>query len=340
MEPAMTKPRPIRTAVLLAFCSLAAPLLRAEPWKHVTEVDGITMLMIQFIERHGDDVWVGALDGLAVFRGGKPRKMVTGQATWDVLPVGHDRYWVGTQLGAVLLEGEKATPSLKEYSVGSLETFGDKALWAAAGKAEKITLMEYREAAWKPVPRFKGRNVSGLFRTRSGALWVMLEADGIVAAAPAKDPGEWEHHLKGLNVKSFCEDAGGRIWCGAWAKGILVFEGGTWKRHLDKEEAAITAIKQDGKGHLWAATNASGLWQYDGAQWTNHLRAEGTINFLEVPADGRVYVSSQSAPALRFWTGKAWETVLEAPGMFRTVINGPGGKLWAGNTISGLYVQP
>lgn len=331
---------PVRLPAALACCLLAAPILHAGTWKHITEADGLPVLMVQYMERHGDAVWVGTLDGLVRFRGGKPTKMIERQAAWHVLPIGQDRYWVGTQRGALMLDGQKTTPSLKGYSVGSLETFGDNAIWACAERAQAIALMEHRDGAWKPVPRFKRRNVSDLFKTRSGVVWALVEADGIVAADPTKAPKQWLHHLKGINVRAFCEDAQGRIWCGTWAKGIMVFKDGKWKRHLTKEEAAITTIRQDAKGHLWAATNANGLWQYDGAKWKNHLRDEGTINFLEVPADGRVYISSQSAPALRVWTGKAWDTVLDAPGMFRAVIAGPQGKLWAGNTLSGLYVQP
>ena len=109
---------------------------------------------------------------------------------------------------------------------------------------------------------------------------------------------------------------------------------------MEKEDAAVTTIREDARGHIWAATNANGLWQFDGDNWTNHLREEGTINVLEVPEDGRVYVSSQSVCELRVWTGEEWRTLLEAPAMFRAVINGPGGEIWAGNTLTGLYVQP
>jgi len=330
----------MRTPSLLILSLLFTSFLRAEPWEHITEADGVPVMMVQYLERHGDEVWVGALDGLAVFRRGEPKKMISGQAVWDVLPIGKGRYWVGTQKGALLLEGGKATPSLEGFSVGSLETFGDRAIWACAERNQTIAVMEHRDGVWKPVPRLKGRSVSDLFKTGRGAVWALVEADGIVATDPAKEPKDWPHHLKGRNVRSFCEDSKGRIWCGTWAKGIMVFEDGTWDRHLRKEEAAITTIRQDRKGHIWAATNANGLWEFDGTKWKNHLRDEGTINFLEVPADGRVYISSQSTPALRAWTGRAWDTLLDIPGQFRAVIQAPKGKLWAGNTITGLYVQP
>lgn len=336
----MRRRLPPHISTLLTLSFLCPSLLHAEPWKHLTEADGLPLLMVQYLERHGEEVWVGTLDGLVVFRKGQSSKVVERQAAWDVLPLGKGRYWIGTQQGALLLDGHKTTRSLEGYSVGSLERFGEKALWACAERNQTLALMEYREGPWKPVSRFKRRNVSDLFSTRDGKVWALVEADGIVAADPTNDPKEWPHHLKGLNVRSFCEDVHGRVWCGVWGKGVMVLEDGEWKRHLPQEKAAITIIRQDAKGHLWAATNASGFWEYDGDQWKNHLRDEGTINFLEVPADGRVYFSSQSAPALRVWTGKKWDTVLDAASPFRAVIQGPRGKLWAGNTINGLYVQP
>ena len=36
---------------------------------------------------------------------------------------------------------------------------------------------------------------------------------------------------------------------------------------------------------------------------------------------------------------KAWTDLVAEPGGFRTVLLGPGNKLWAGHTLSGVYVQ-
>ncbi|MDA1141682.1 MAG: hypothetical protein O3B01_24225 [Planctomycetota bacterium] len=321
------------------FLSIFFTTAHAEPWKHITEADGLPTMMVQFIERHGDDMWVGTLDGLAVFRDGMPKKVVEGQAAWDIQPIGKRRYWAGTMRGVLLLEADKSTPSFEGYSVGSLQSFGEKSVLACAEKQNAITLIQYKDGDWQPITRFKRQSVTDLFKTRDGKVWALIETDGIVVADPAQDPAKWTHHLKGINVRSFCEDKKGRIWCGTFSKGIMELTDGEWKRHLPREEAAITTIKEDNKGHLWAATNANGLWQYDGAEWKNHLKDEGTINFLE-SAGGNIYVSSQTVPALRMWDGKKWQTILDIPGQFRAVVLGPGGKLWAGNTITGLYVQP
>lgn len=326
-------------ATAMAFL-LAVPPLHAADWQHVTTADGMPVEMVQFMKRLDGDVWMGTLEGLIRFTGGKPAKALEGTAAWDVLPDGPGRYWVGTANGVSLLADGKGTTSLEGFSVGRLVRFGEKAVWAVAEKDAKMTLMEGLNGVWTPVPRFKGRMVTELLPCRNGTVWALIETDGVVAAEPGKDPATWVHHLKGINVKSLCEDGQGRIWCGTWGRGVMVLEGGSWKTHLAQEKATITAIAQDGEGTLWVATNANGIWRYDGKEWTNHLREEGSINMLERAADGRVYISSQSVPALRVWDGKAWATLLDIPGSFRTVVAGPGDKIWAGHTLTGLYIQP
>jgi hypothetical protein len=44
--------------------------------------------------------------------------------------------------------------------------------------------------------------------------------------------------------------------------------------------------------------------------------------------------------SLRRWSGKAWETVLDVPTMFIGVATDAKGKLWAGNILDGVYVEP
>jgi len=326
-------------AVLIA-CLGNGGLLHAGDWRNITECDGVPVGMVQFMKRIDNDVWVGALDGLVQFTDGTGTKIVSGQAVWAVLCDGKDRYWLGTDQGILLLEGGKISQSLTGASVGCLKRFGEQAVWAVAGDRDAFSLREWRDNAWRVHPHFKGKSVSDLFTARDGTVWALVESDGIVAADPARNPAEWVHHLQGVNVRSFCEDDKGRIWCGTWGRGIKVLEGVKWTSHLAGEEAAITAIVQDGDGHLWAATNANGLWEYDGTEWHNHLRDAGSINVLECAADGRVYVSSQSVAALRVWDGQAWTDLVTAPGGFRTVVIGPDNKLWAGHTLSGIYVQP
>ncbi len=312
----------------------------AAPWARITKADGLPSDEVQFVRRDGDTVWVGSLGGLTAFRAGAPQTLIKGEAVWDLLPVGKGSYWVGTARGILRLDGTTSARRLTGYSVGRLAPFGAKTAWAVADREDRTELLEEADGKWHPAPHFPGKTVADLFVARNGTVWVVMEADGVVAADPTAPPAKWAAHLGGIKVTSFCEDKDGRIWCGTWGRGVMRYDGQAWQAMLEKEEAPITTLKQDGAGHLWAATNANGLWQYDGTKWTNHLRADGSINLLEVPADGRVYLSCQTVGDLRLWTGTAWATVVPAPAMFRALAAGPDGKLWAGHTLTGLYRQP
>ena len=325
----------------LAASLVAAPIITyAGDWKHITPENGLVGSAVQFVEELDGAVWVGTLSGLAVFRNGQTSAVVNGEAAWDVAPAGANRYWIGTDNGVLLLEGENTTRHLQGYSVGRLANLGTDQMLAIGDQQAKTVLFRYADGKWDTVEELAYATPSDIFQNGDGTAWVILEANGIVKAQTETEPDKWEKHLEGINVISFCYDQKQQIWCGTWGRGIMLYKAAKWENILEDEDAAITTIKEDGNGHIWAATNANGVWEYDGNEWKNHLREEGIINVLEVPADGRVYVSSQSVCPLRVWTGDTWQTLVTAPTMFRSIAIGPNGKLWAGNTLDALYVQP
>jgi len=326
-----------KAVIALILCTAG---VEAAAWRHVTEAEGLAGRQIQFIKRCGDDIWVGTLQGLTVFRNGKPTSVLKGDATWDVLPLANDDVWIGTGNGVVRQTRGASKRSLPGESVGRILPFGAKTVWALCTKEDRSRVMEFSAGTWQPVPAFKKATVTNMHPTRNGNIWVVLKADGIVEANPAQEPAKWIHHQRGFNITAFYEDEEQRVWCGTWARGILMHEGDTWTRTLQQEDGAVTAIRKDGKGNVWAATNDRGLWQYDGTKWINHLKEEGTINMLEVATGGRVLVSSQSVCSLRQWNGKGWDVLVDVPTMFLTTVYDSNGKVWAGNILDGLYIEP
>ncbi|MBS3762027.1 MAG: hypothetical protein KGZ25_01865 [Planctomycetes bacterium] len=335
----MIAKRKISFVALLLGCVLVSGAVEGAEWKHVTRDNGLPGMGVQFLQRDADSVWVGTLGGLAVFKNGKVTTVVKGEAVWGILPVDEGRHWIGTDKGILRLERQKTTRSLSGYSVGRIAAFGDDSALAVADRRDETRLFRFADTKWEPVGHFAREVVSDLFETPDGKVWMLMEANGVVVADPDLPPEKWQRHLQGINIASFCRDGEGRVWCGTWGRGIRAYDGEKWEPLLKKEDSTITTIREDGKGHIWAATNANGLWQFDGSQWQNYLHKEGSINILKVPRDGKVYISSQSVCDLRVWTGKQWSTVLEAPTMFRDIVIGPNKKVWAGNTVTGLYVQ-
>lgn len=329
-----------RRALTVGIVWMVASGMHAATWTHVTETEGLPSRQVQFVKAVGGEIWVGTLKGLAVFRNGKPQTVFKDEAVWDVLPVSGGELWIGTEEGIVHQHGAASERSLREESVGRIVLFGTNAVWAVCKRPNQSRLMEYVAGKWQPLKRFEGKKPTDLLVTRAGAVSVVLEANGMVTAVPGQAPEQWKHHQPGVNVTAFYEDKKGRIWCGTWDRGIMIFENGEWTRMLTDEDAVITTIREDGKGHIWAATNAHGVWEYDGANWVNHLNEEGNINLLETTPDGKVLVSSQSECSLRQWNGKGWDKIIDVPTMFIAVQADAKGKLWAGNILDGIYVQP
>jgi len=324
-----------RLALLAGFLGLTAGGLQAGEWKHYAEAEGLPDLKMQFVKSQGADVWAGTLKGLVVFRNGKLETVFQDAPAYEALVVGED-LWIGTESGVVRQRGSASKAYLQGAKVGRIVPFGANAIWALS----KPRLMEFANRTWQEVERFNGLAPVELFVTRAGGVWVQLDCNGIVEAHSDQPPDQWTHHLKGLNITAFCEDSKGRILCGTWDRGLMVFDGGRWTRMLNDEKAVLTAVRQDGKGHLWVATNLHGVLEYDGAAWVNHLEDEGYVNMLDTTPDGQVLVSSQSVCSLRRWNGKTWEVLLDTPTMTLGVTTDAKGKLWAANTLDGLYAQP
>ena len=321
----------------------AGAVQAAEPWRHVTKAGGLPGEEIQFLRTDAAGaVWIGTLTGLGVFRDGKFTTVAAAGAFWDLLPMGPDTYWAGSGNGALLLAGGKQTPSLPGNMVAPIIRYNATTVWALAknrGTANNA-LMEHAGQEWKPVARFEKERVVDLLQTRSGAVWVAVEGNGVFMVPPQSDPATATHHLPGLNVTALREDSQGRVWCGLWGKGVAVWEKDAWTRHLSKEKSVIIGIREAANGVIWVATNEQGVWRFDGKTWTNDLADEGSINMLETTSDGRVWISSQMTGGLRYWDGKKWQVSLANPLPIRCLVETKDKTIWAGGVLDGVYIRP
>ncbi|MDP6357371.1 MAG: hypothetical protein QF473_19805, partial [Planctomycetota bacterium] len=175
----------------------------------------------------------------------------------------------------------------------------------------------------------------GTERAGSG---VVIDGNGVFEIDPKAGPDKATHHIEGTNVQSMAEDSKGRIWCGLWGRGVMVYDDKGWTSHLKKEKSAILSMASDAAGGMWVATSANGLWNYNGKTWRHDLAEEGSITLLTSTSDGRVWVSSQFSGGLRYWNGKKWTESLPGPLPIRCLIEAPDKSLWAGGVLDGVHV--
>jgi ligand-binding sensor domain-containing protein len=334
----------------LAACGGICRAEGADSWQHVTRENQPNLPgdEIQFLKQDDGRVWIGTLSGIGYYKDGvytllkKADGSPLDLSAWDVLTVGPETSWIGHGNGVVRRHGGNIESFLGGNTVAPILRYAENRLLAIAKNrgTERNVLYQNLGDSWVPVEGLKDRMVVDIQRLSDGATWITLDGNGVLVFAPGAELTAGQSHLQGLNVTALAEDRKGRVWVGLWGRGVMVYDGSVWERHLEKERSAVLAIAEDNRGHVWAATSASGVWEYDGAKWRNHLAEDGSINLLATTEDGRVWVSSQMVGGLRYWNGTEWVVSLDSPLPMRCLLQAADGAIWAGGVLDGLHILP
>jgi len=254
-----------RMILLAAVAAVAAVSAAAgDKWRHLTveTTPGLPGNEVQFVTPSADGgVWIGTLSGLAKLKDGKVTALTgedgkpMGLHAWCIQERGDGSCWVGHGNGAMLVDkgGRKKAQALEGYTVAPIIDVGQGKFWAIAKerRSEMNKLFAANGDTWQQVPGSEKLRVVDIFKAVDGKLWLVLDGDGILEIDPAKAMGEAAHHLQGLNVTVVAEDTRKRIWCGLWGRGVAVWDGTGWQRHLSKQkESAVLSIAQDAKQNI------------------------------------------------------------------------------------------
>jgi ligand-binding sensor domain-containing protein len=353
------------SALTILAVLFTCPLFAADKWQNfnVEKTPGLAGNEIQFIELMGNDVWVGTLSGLSLYRAGKFTTVTMDKTkrvrqggkmvevteeipakfqAWDVLDMGGGSYLVGTQAGVYPLKnGKVGEVALKEFTVSPVFRFGGAEVWALCKNrgTEQNSLYHLVKGEWQPIKEFANKRIADVSLTPDGHVWVIIDGDGVLEIDPKTGIAKAEHHLQGLNVTTVFRTGKGHVWCGTWGRGVFAKRDGEWISYLGKLKSAVLDIDEGKDGTIWVATTADGLWRYDGDDWSGQLAGEGPINLLFVDKEGKVWVSSQIRGGLRYLSGDQWVASLATPLPMRCLATDRRGKLWAGGVLDGLHVK-
>ncbi len=300
-------------AVSSATAAADAPAAPATPsglpyvytkWKHFTTKDGLPNDHVFAVKAHGNDVWVGTEDGLALIdkakgkvvrtwkeKDGLPWKVVT---AIDVDPKTGD-VWLGLFGGGLARYSGDRFDHWNQLNSGLLNdvVYGvaveNQNLWAAT--------------------------TAGCSRldTRTGEWTAFTEKN-----APMEEI--WNYNVSW--------DGKETVYLAVWGSGVLVYdlkkakEGkAPWEEYLDPDgEMEIDLYRDDGINHvivtgavaadgvLWVSSYFGGS-RYDGRHWRGYAQLEGGL-----PSDFLNNIKARSGQEAWFCSDKGLGVVVDGPG--------------------------
>jgi ligand-binding sensor domain-containing protein len=346
-------------ACVAAAGSLAAAAA-ADPWKSLAVESTPNLLSdeIQLLSPARDgSLFVGTLAGLARLKGdavekvcdaiGDPKKPQKPKV-WAVREQADGTLWIGHERGLTRLKGGEDKNFLPALQVAPILEVKPGRLWAVGKQAGNPNAGLYQLAGedWQRVPGSERYTIEDMALTAGGRVWVIVEGNGVLEVDPEAGFAAAVHHLQGITVTTVQEFAGqdgspARVWAGTWSRGVAMWDGKDWVRHLDTlKESSILQIVRDTAGRTWVATSASGLFHAgpDLAEWQQELAAEGSINLLVADASGNVWISGQQTGGLRRHGPGGWSVSLDSPLPVQCLAQTADGRLVAGGVLDGIHI--
>jgi ligand-binding sensor domain-containing protein len=323
-----------------------------DAWQNFTAetAAGLPGNEIQFLEpARAGGIWVGTDNGVARFADGKFEPVLGGDGkplqgkAWCVQEASDGSLWIGHERGATRVAQGKVTDMLPGHEVAPILEVRPGVLWAIGKRpgGRDNRLYRFTGKEWERMPGSEKHKIEDMLLAASGRVWVVIEGNGVLEVNPEAGYDKATHHLQGLNVTAVYEDARKMVWCGQWARGVAVWDGTAWTRHLaDAKESAILRLCSDAGSNMWVATSASGLYRcpFNKQEWTQDLQGEGAINLMAPDREGRVWISSQMTGGLRYWDGQKWIVSLDSPLPIRCFLQTPDGCRYGGGVLDGLHV--
>ncbi|MBN1759869.1 MAG: tetratricopeptide repeat protein [Chitinispirillaceae bacterium] len=289
---------------------------RKVPTGHSTLPGSITCGVV--MDTQGNQ-WVGGTEGFSVRRSGMWNRVEMPDGIHRLLRDNNDRIIAGSRNGYIYELSDTGATILYHHP----DEYDDKFHEIAVDSGGKIrasfnyhcvTIKDSSAFDTVEIGNHDGREVSGILVTRSGEIWVSVNAwnrdSGYVLRYA---DGTWtifdevNSKIKGEDAKVLYEDAKGRVWFSAGYSGVTAdlirFNGNRWKTFdlwylLGIGCRQVNAVCEDREGRLWVGTD-KGLVSHRGRRWSIYPVKEGLwsneIENVTIGNDDTLWVTSGTA---------------------------------------------
>ncbi len=336
--------------------------VRGDRWEHLGRAQGLpTPFVNRALEDREGCLWIAGLGlhrtlsreawGQHTYQNG-----IEGGVVWSITRDGQGRLWAGTSNGLCETRDGRWTlvPDTAKQAVLALAVAPDGALWMGGAPA-RLRRWVPGTSRWQEWAQ-PTSTITSLAFDDQGTLWVATRRQGLFRVARrgsafAVEPFPLPGEVPGERATSITRGQGGRLWL-ASANGLLVLEGGQWRR-LGKADGLVDAdaraVYERPGGDLWVSYHArQGLSQYRYAAGrlalVKHFDAASGITarkayYMREDALGRLWVGTSQGVVL--FDGARFQEFGTMDGLPGDECNGsaflaePGGDVWVG-TLGGL----
>jgi ligand-binding sensor domain-containing protein/two-component sensor histidine kinase len=309
-------------------------------------------------------LWVGRGNGLYRFDGKTPEK-VPGQeefgscsirSIYQALEGGP--LWLGTDCGILRLDGDRWTRFGENRGVPHPNVFAvagsqEGTIWAGTGAGVIFYANGDFHAPSVSSDEEADFRVDAALCDNEGNLWFGTEGSGVLRLSKGTfTVWDVDQGLISNLAKTFLEDEQGRIWMGAYDKGISIFdpEDQTFVGELTERNGLpandLGYAMQDHRGRFWYTSYTKGVFCLEKGKTVLHLNNENGL------PDNETYVLAQG-PDKRIWVGSKSRLFVIKDGRFERLYDQRNdglvdnsiyslhwdkqGKLWIG-TAGGLSI--
>jgi ligand-binding sensor domain-containing protein len=301
-----------------------ANLMAPESWINYTLTDGLPSATVNAIVAHGDSIYAGTNDGVAVLRNQKwysvssflpdsnVKRLLSKNNTLYALTIGYVSRWSAEEY-----RWRNVAPFLRPLTCLAVNETGE--LWVGrekSGEGKGIAHILPPDTAWKVLipPGPPSNNFSDLAVDQKGILWCASSTDGIFRF----DGQNWRQFttadgLINNGLISVMVDSRNRKWFGSTGGGLVLLDQNEkitvfYKDVLAPEPndptwVVVTDVKEDRYHNIWvlnsfasnskvvAVLSAQGEWYYFAVQ-------EGilsdVVNALDIDENDRVWIGTKN----------------------------------------------
>jgi len=301
--------------------------LQQGQWQVLNVVDGLASDYVSTILEDNDGVmWFGAVAGISRYDEHTWRKWQVEQGAppnvISTLSLGPDgRLWVGTDGdGLHILDGNTWQKYASEPAfIESSFVDNEGNIWLGVDRQGLLLVGDNEKVSQKLPTMLAGDVIVDVAQARDGTMWFATFQNGL----SRWDGEQWRHFYvdDGLisdSVRALKIDTQGRLWVGT-AKGISVFENGSWQDFTEGQDFAdseITDIAEGADGSMWFATWGDGVAQWSHGEWTYYNTGDGllapNVEAIWAHPAGPIWFGTVSG--LSVFDGQAWQNYGAANG--------------------------